>query len=1242
MINSLAKLSRTIRAFGERFFRAFGIHCATHQIRVILICCVVITSLLYPALALYSTTTQVQYLSRLRILTSFSQDQQSLYTPDLVELWAGHDTVTQSTSASLLCSIERTLRVERILIRNFGADDVLDYPILRSALALEQTIQEMLTSNKVPCVTVGQKCLALTPLAFWNHDAKRVSGDPNILHTLNSRQNITYSGITLSPAMVFAGREADEVFEPYFDKAKFLSLTFFLLEDNCVSNVGHNAWLDIVKKSLTRVPALSYDQSSRSVPAPQLISLQFQPKEFNSISLLTYSAYIIILAYIAWSVRSMEASMHSPIGLAVTGLVEIIASTVTSLSVCALVGFKVTLVPWELLPLILFFVGAENMISLAEAVVKTPVTLPVKQRLAEGLSKAGTSNTLKLIVYNTVLGVIAGFSTGAIQQFCAFAIVVLVAHWFLAHVFFVTVLSIDIQRLELEDLIRQDPSSAPTISPTKEKKAIRANTFQQKAWVKLQGLLHGRASKNLSLVLLLAVTAVLYYTTYPATSDLYAGHVPAPRTSERANLSHHLITAQQPWNILNPSRATHLHLSIQPPTLLSFHPNTKAEKTHERKSGPLLLSSKAILITYDLAKIILLPIAVTTGLLYLLLLYLLKDAELLEAQRNRAEEDSTATSQKESLASMYTFSTIPRGTMTDTDLIAVNQDGRVIVSTSVQGEISIWQKATHGYERVDTSELTSTLSSGSSAGYLITAVTVDTAGEFVAFGTRCGLVAAWSLGASDGSPSSILKEQLQPSPVTELTFVGSNRSATLVLVASQKPGYVSRWQVQKSLNHEPVIPRSNVLIIGSTLLRFGPGGSYVVGFLLADGTFCLEKLDGTDVILLHDEPFVAGTPHDPVSQLHACKTYFEGGERIVLASSTEAGVVSLWDGQSGECITVLEDRYGKVSSLRVSHIFCETCHFCGELPLESFSLAFAVDSIVVFFKAYMQSQTRRCTCSHYQPRPSVIRESTTTTAGGGRLSRSGSVTNSPLLGPVRLRTPVPDSTSLFPVSGHGVHSRRASDNGSVLRSSVSLSLPIPPAFEFLDSVPSPVYETGRVSAGGATLPSSFWRNLFLRKELETSCGRGGWGSLGDTKLVGLRRRSRMGSGSGGGSASANVGASTPVPVLGGANAGHSLSSAALGRWEVWLYDPNSVSLQQSTLASLLRLPPSPDEVSVGSRPPSRRTSLSSIASAKERDSSSAHVPRLPFTRASPVVGGNKIYVGFGNTIGIIESASAVS
>ena len=56
--------------------------------------------------------------------------------------------------------------------------------------------------------------------------------------------------------------------------------------------------------------------------------------------------------------------VHSRIGLAFTGLVEIVVSTITSVSVCALVGFRVTMVPWELLPIILVFIGVENMASI--------------------------------------------------------------------------------------------------------------------------------------------------------------------------------------------------------------------------------------------------------------------------------------------------------------------------------------------------------------------------------------------------------------------------------------------------------------------------------------------------------------------------------------------------------------------------------------------------------------------------------------------------------------------------------------------------------------------------------------------------------------------------------------------------------------------------------------------------------------------------------------------------------------
>lgn len=118
----------------------------------------------------------------------------------------------------------------------------------------------------------------------------------------------------------------------------------------------------------------------------------------------------------------------------------------------------------------------------------------MKQRIAEGLGRAGTSNTLKVVSYNSILGVISVFSVGAIRQFCVFAIVVLVAHWFLAHTFFITVLSIDIQRLELEELLRQGTNLTPAIT---HGGTPRSGTV----WQRIKGLLKGRAATNLSLLM---------------------------------------------------------------------------------------------------------------------------------------------------------------------------------------------------------------------------------------------------------------------------------------------------------------------------------------------------------------------------------------------------------------------------------------------------------------------------------------------------------------------------------------------------------------------------------------------------------------------------------------------------------------------------------------------------------------------------------------------------------------------
>lgn len=156
------------------------------------------------------------------------------------------------------------------------------------------------------------------------------------------------------------------------------------------------------------------------------------------------------------------------------------------------------------------FVGAENMFSLVDAVTRTAITLPVKQRIALGLSHAGTSNTLKVVSYNAILGTLAfvagNTGAGAITQFCVFAIVVLVAHWFLAHTFFLAVLSIDIQRLELYELLRQNASLAPALSgPADGVDATLNSGPSDWRWQKFifmkRGYFRRRVTKDISLVL---------------------------------------------------------------------------------------------------------------------------------------------------------------------------------------------------------------------------------------------------------------------------------------------------------------------------------------------------------------------------------------------------------------------------------------------------------------------------------------------------------------------------------------------------------------------------------------------------------------------------------------------------------------------------------------------------------------------------------------------------------------------
>ena len=144
-----------------------------------------------------------------------------------------------------------------------------------------------------------------------------------------------------------------------------------------------------------------------------------------------------------------------------------IASLFMSIGICSFFGLTPTLNSGEIFPYLIIFIGFENIVVLTKSVVSTPVDLDVRYRIALGLKKESWLIT-KIITFELII-IFSGIVTmvPAIQEFCVFAYVGILIDFFMQMIFFVTVLSIDIRRMELSDLNRQRfvaGKSGPTLN----------------------------------------------------------------------------------------------------------------------------------------------------------------------------------------------------------------------------------------------------------------------------------------------------------------------------------------------------------------------------------------------------------------------------------------------------------------------------------------------------------------------------------------------------------------------------------------------------------------------------------------------------------------------------------------------------------------------------------------------------------------------------------------------------------
>lgn len=710
---------------------------------------------------------------------------------------------------------------------------------------------------------------------------------------------------------------------------------------------------------------------------------------------------------------------------------------------------------------------------------------------------------------------------------------------------------------------------------------------------------------------MLAVTLVLYYVTYPFPSRSKSP-TDAMSFLQRA-VRRPSIQSEEPslpafklWNMLNPSNDPFVHIHIETPIIVAPNPEESGDLGQDtRRQEPRHYNTSIRQLTW-LFKIMILPMGTTIGLLYLLLRYLLKGTDALEAYRTEPDigSDESQTPRISPVEPSIRFSTLPRAFATDIELIAGNHDMSIIALVSVENEVIIWND---GYHRLNVDDVLYAASSTSETQVTITSIALDHQGRYCAIGTNSGTVAIWNIPSQKLSLDRVphLMMSTLSAAITDLAFITASNTAckkepeppsqqNYRIVATCGDGGVFEINLHNT-DVQPILSSHPETILESSLIRNQESGAIYVGFLYDDGVVEILLYDRAWRSICLIQP---GQPTNPVSQLYVSQVQIREDKLTIVAVATQTGAISLWNASTGELLHILDNSFGAVTQVRLGSYLSQTCKHCGEVTPDAFTLAYSVGQTVYVYRCSTPSLSKHCDCP-------VAKRSLTRDSFGFR-SRSGS-TASASSSPKRKRQRLP-STALsfgpdvteFPVSAHGVHSRKVSSEREPSRR-ISEMLPITHALDTDNSAPSKT-------------PQNTESKFTVEFMVDISYERGGWDIVDGRWLCGLRRRSRT----------LESPSSVPPLLRAASISSHrkDLTANVLDRWEIWTFNSSTMNsdIKASTLLSLSPFSLDRDNV---------------IAK-------TADYPRLPFTRVFPVVIRSAACVaGFGNTIGIADLAQSL-
>lgn len=309
----------------------------------------------------------------------------------------------------------------------------------------------MLSHITTGCVVParGEKWGWQSPLMYWNCSEEVLANDKNILQTINAGSKTqTRMKLTLRPSTVFAGK--------HFTNTKLQAadaLVLTLLDQTEGTDIGEK-W-----NARARALAQGLDTNWTIFPRDAQISAsrlyEFRLKPMSRLDdIFLAGSYMITAVYVILRMMQLRA-VKSWFGLLVTVGAKMAICIIASFSLCTWLGVDLARIPRPWFPAVVFCYGLGNIFRLINAVLETPPEMPPQQRIGNALGEVGHLSLAVAFQNLALIYLCSRFVSPWVADFCIFAAVTLVFDFVYHLTFFVAVLSVDVQRMELSDSIGQ-------------------------------------------------------------------------------------------------------------------------------------------------------------------------------------------------------------------------------------------------------------------------------------------------------------------------------------------------------------------------------------------------------------------------------------------------------------------------------------------------------------------------------------------------------------------------------------------------------------------------------------------------------------------------------------------------------------------------------------------------------------------------------------------------------------------